>query len=179
MEGVLRHQGYLPGAVARMAHSPQALNGFLQMSALFETTTLRPVEREVHVMTDTQPTDAQPFSRVISSEDGGTSYSNGQLDRSSQKVSEGVPPMLAGPVPACGDAIYLCRGAYDSTPHPTPRRQWVIMLRGTIRVTVTDGESREFSPGELLLLEDTTATGHVTEGIGDPPFEGLFLPSPD
>jgi uncharacterized cupin superfamily protein len=52
------------------------------------------------------------------------------------------------------------------------------MLRGTIRVTVTNGESREFSAGDLLLLEDTTGLGHITAGVGDPPFEGLFLPAP-
>jgi uncharacterized cupin superfamily protein len=123
-------------------------------------------------------TDTQPFSRIVSGEDGRTSFSDGEVDLTAQRVADGVPPMLAGPLPASGDAIYLRSGAYDSTPHPTPRRQWVIMLRGTIRVTVTDGESRQFSPGDLLLLEDTTGIGHVTEGVGEPPFEGLFLPVP-
>jgi uncharacterized cupin superfamily protein len=129
-------------------------------------------------MSDTRQAGSQPFSRIATAEDGGTFFADGQVDLSAQRVADGVPPMLAGPLPAAGDAIYLRSGAYDSTPHPTPRRQWVIMLRGTIRVTVTDGESREFSPGDLLLLEDTTGTGHVTEGVGDPPFEGLFLPAP-
>jgi AhpD family alkylhydroperoxidase len=51
MEAVLKHQGYLPAAVARLAGSPQLLNGFLQISGLFETTTLEPIAREVLIMT--------------------------------------------------------------------------------------------------------------------------------
>ena len=43
--------GYLPAAVARMAESPELLNGFLTASGLFERTTLDPVAREVLIMT--------------------------------------------------------------------------------------------------------------------------------
>ena len=43
--------GYLPTPVARMAESPQLLEGFLKLSGLFESTTLAPLEREVLIMT--------------------------------------------------------------------------------------------------------------------------------
>ncbi|MFC4855146.1 carboxymuconolactone decarboxylase family protein [Actinophytocola glycyrrhizae] len=43
--------GYLPAAVARLAGSPQLLDGFLKLSAMFETTSLDPVERETVIMT--------------------------------------------------------------------------------------------------------------------------------
>jgi AhpD family alkylhydroperoxidase len=43
--------GYLPAAVARMATSPELLDGFLKLSATFESTTLDPLAREVVVMT--------------------------------------------------------------------------------------------------------------------------------
>ncbi len=43
--------GYLPAAVARMAESPELLNGFLTASGLFERTSLDPVAREVLIMT--------------------------------------------------------------------------------------------------------------------------------
>ena len=51
MEATTRQLGYLPTAVARMASSPELLDGFLKMSALFDTTTLEPIAREVVVMT--------------------------------------------------------------------------------------------------------------------------------
>ncbi|HEX5407024.1 MAG TPA: carboxymuconolactone decarboxylase family protein [Pseudonocardiaceae bacterium] len=46
-----QHLGYLPAAVARMATAPQLLDGFLKLSAAFETTTLDPLAREVVIMT--------------------------------------------------------------------------------------------------------------------------------
>jgi len=43
--------GYLPAAMARLATSPQMLDGFLKLTAIFETTALDPLAREVVVMT--------------------------------------------------------------------------------------------------------------------------------
>jgi AhpD family alkylhydroperoxidase len=43
--------GYLPAPVARMAASPELLDGFLRLSAIFESSTLNPLAREVVVMT--------------------------------------------------------------------------------------------------------------------------------
>jgi len=43
--------GYLPSAVARMAEAPPLLDGFLKLSALFETTSLDPLARETLIMT--------------------------------------------------------------------------------------------------------------------------------
>jgi AhpD family alkylhydroperoxidase len=45
------HLGYLPAAMARMAASPQLTEGFLKLTAIFDSTTLDPLAREVLVMT--------------------------------------------------------------------------------------------------------------------------------
>ncbi|WP_229871557.1 carboxymuconolactone decarboxylase family protein [Streptomyces longisporoflavus] len=51
MERTAAAFGKTPSAVARLAESPELLNGFLELSAAFERTTLEPVAREVVVMT--------------------------------------------------------------------------------------------------------------------------------
>jgi AhpD family alkylhydroperoxidase len=51
MTGVAREFGYLPAGVARMAGSPQLLDGFLRLNGMFERSTLDPLAREVIVMT--------------------------------------------------------------------------------------------------------------------------------
>ena len=51
MTATADRRGYLPSAVALMAESPHLLEGFLKLSALFETTSLAQVEREVLIMT--------------------------------------------------------------------------------------------------------------------------------
>jgi len=45
------HLGYLPAGMARMAASPQLVDGFLKLTAIFESAALEPVAREVVVMT--------------------------------------------------------------------------------------------------------------------------------
>jgi len=51
MAAVTGKQGYLPAAVALLAESPEALEGFLRISGTFEACTLDPLAREVVIMT--------------------------------------------------------------------------------------------------------------------------------
>lgn len=57
---------------------------------------------------------------------------------------------------------------YDYTWHTAPRRQYIIMLSGTVEITVGDGSQRTFGPGSILLAEDTSGRGHIsrtTDGV--------------
>ena len=45
------HLGYLPAGMARMAASPQLIDGFLKLTAIFDSSALDPVAREVVIMT--------------------------------------------------------------------------------------------------------------------------------
>jgi AhpD family alkylhydroperoxidase len=51
MTAMVTHLGYLPTATARWASSPQLLDAFGRLSALFDATSLDPVARETVVMT--------------------------------------------------------------------------------------------------------------------------------
>ncbi|WP_432588337.1 carboxymuconolactone decarboxylase family protein [Streptomyces sp. HD1123-B1] len=51
MEATVKHLGHLSPAVARMAESPELLEGFLTLSGAFERTTLDPLAREVLILT--------------------------------------------------------------------------------------------------------------------------------
>ncbi len=43
-----------------------------------------------------------------------------------------------------------------------PRRQHFCTVHGEYEVTASDGTTRRFPAGSLLLLEDTTSKGHAT-----------------
>ena len=49
--------------------------------------------------------------------------------------------------------------------HPS-RRQYLFVIDGRMEVSVGDGSSRQFQPGDVLLAEDMTGQGHVTKSIG-------------
>ncbi|UCG73899.1 MAG: cupin domain-containing protein [Chromatiales bacterium] len=60
--------------------------------------------------------------------------------------------------------------------HPAPRRQFAFILQGTVEVTVGDGEARRFSPGDVVLLEDTTGRGHTTRVVSDEDHVAVMVP---
>ena len=55
--------------------------------------------------------------------------------------------------------------AYDFDFHNTPHRQYIILLDGKIEIETSLGEKRQFSAGEILLMEDTTGKGHKTRNL--------------
>lgn len=117
------------------------------------------------------------YTRVVSTQDGGSAFEDADLLLSEQRINDGVPPMFLGALGSAPGAIFLRFSAFDSEPHPAAGLQWVIMLRGAIEVRVSDGAARRFGPGDLVLATDTSGEGHVTLTVGDPPFEALIIPS--
>jgi quercetin dioxygenase-like cupin family protein len=128
------------------------------------------VEQPVH------SSELMRFTKIARTEDGGSAFEVGEIALERRHVTDGVPAMSIGGVPSGGGVQFVHSAAFDSSAHPAPREQWVVMLRGTIEVTVSDGSRRRFGPGDLVLAADTTGTGHVTTGVGDPPYEALFIP---
>ena len=63
-------------------------------------------------------------------------------------------------------------GWAGETPHPVPRRQVFFVAQGDCEVTASDGDTRRFPPGSVLLIEDTYGKGHSTHVIGE---EGLLV----
>ena len=44
--------------------------------------------------------------------------------------------------------------------HNAPRRQMLCMLQGQGEIRTSDGDTKVFKPGDMLLVEDTTGKGH-------------------
>jgi quercetin dioxygenase-like cupin family protein len=50
--------------------------------------------------------------------------------------------------------------------HNAPRAWYLIVLQGMSEVTTSDGQVRQFGPGSVVLLDDTTGKGHQTRAVG-------------
>lgn len=116
------------------------------------------------------------YTRIVRTDDGGSTFEDAELQLTEQQVADGVPPMFVGGLSSSAGVVLLRSAAFDSDPHPAPSRQWVVMLRGAIEVEVSDGTRRRFGPGDLVLVTDTTGSGHSTFAVGDPPVEALWVP---
>jgi hypothetical protein len=76
-----------------------------------------------------------------------------------------APPMAPVPVsaPLPAERVVFFHGPQAEEAgawHPAPRRQLVIVLSGMVEITVSDGETRTFTPGAVLLAEDLHGRGH-------------------
>jgi quercetin dioxygenase-like cupin family protein len=56
--------------------------------------------------------------------------------------------------------------------HPAPRKQYVMVLSGTMEVEAGDGERRTSTARSVLLVTDVDGRGHRTNALGS---EGVFL----
>jgi quercetin dioxygenase-like cupin family protein len=59
-----------------------------------------------------------------------------------------------------------------------PAPQFVAVLSGTMVLTVSNGESRYFTRGEMVLLQDVTGQGHTTRTQGHEPCRTLVITLP-
>ena len=48
-------------------------------------------------------------------------------------------------------------------PHPAPRRMIFVTVQGEYQIEATDGATRKFPTGSVLLIEDTIGVGHSTK----------------
>ena len=105
-------------------------------------------------------------------------YADGEGESHFEDVTAAMEPMdFAPPAPPLNVAslggaseLSLVGGGSDwggTTVHPSPTRQVLCYLAGRVEVTASDGETREFGPGSLMLLEDTSGKGHATRVLTD------------
>ncbi len=66
-------------------------------------------------------------------------------------------------------------GDYDLDFHNAPRRQYIINLEGGVEITVGDGTSRVFGPGDVFLVEDTTGQGHISRAVNNQPRKSIYV----
>jgi hypothetical protein len=115
-------------------------------------------------------------SRIVS-EDGGPS-------RFEDVDVPLVPVAYAPPAPAFelseaigASAMLLSTmpAGYTSDWHPSPARQWFLLLAGELEVETGVGETRRVTAGDAVLVEDVTGPGHRTRVVGDVPARGAFV----
>jgi hypothetical protein len=100
-------------------------------------------------------------TRIFTGDDGESHFADVEIALS----NEGAIGWLSDLIPATGMILRKTDEDYDYTWHTAPRRQYVLLLKGGVEIEVGDGEVRRFSPGEVLLVEDTHGRGHRSRNV--------------
>ena len=62
--------------------------------------------------------------------------------------------------------------------HVTPRRQYLITLKGRVEIEVGGGKKVTAGPGSVLLIEDLTGKGHRAKVVSDDEWHVMFISLP-
>jgi len=90
-------------------------------------------------------------------------------------VEERRGSKLSKRLPATGVIFRETKAENSLDWHNAPRRQYIVNLDAGVRLTASDGESRVIGAGEVILVEDTTGKGHLSQGL-DKLRHSLFIP---
>lgn len=115
------------------------------------------------------------YTRLFCSQDNESHFETITTDLGKVDGAPPAPPSFAKANPASRmvfagfDRGWGTQDLQARTFHPTPAAQFVVYLQGTMSITVTDGETRHFGPGDVLRVEDTApCKGHISV-VGDRP----------
>ena len=111
------------------------------------------------------------YTRIYSDEQGESHFEWEEIPLSQQ----GIVGHLSDMFPVKSMQFRESPADYDWDYHNAPQRQFIILLDGIIEITTSVGESRIFSGGDILLVEDTTGKGHKTRNIEKKLRKSIFI----
>lgn len=85
---------------------------------------------------------------------------------------------VSAPEPARQMMFLRLRSGWDEPIHPTPVRQKLVCVAGSVRVTASDGAARDIGVGDVWHMEDLHGKGHHTRVTGDEDFEAVIVQFP-
>lgn len=109
--------------------------------------------------------------RMWTGEDGNSLFEEGLVD-----LAAGMHGDFAGkPVPAVELSFQETRagGSYEWHRDPVPR--FVLTLSGTLEFETKSGATFTIRPGDILLAQDNTGSGHRWRLIGDDPWRRAYV----
>lgn len=109
--------------------------------------------------------------RLWTGDDGASHVEIGTLAVDVGRNADLVSPNL----PATHVTLEETAGGGALAWHTAPVRQLVVTLAGTLQFSTRDGEEFTLNPGDVLLAEDTTGSGHQWRLVGTDPWRRMYV----
>jgi len=112
--------------------------------------------------------DAIGYLRISADANGCSHFEKKAIAMEARDYAPPAPPLnTSTPQPADKTLFLELPVGWYGGWHPTPVRQWLILMSGTCEFETGDGERTVCKAGDVVLLDDTTGRGHQTKVIGD------------
>jgi len=117
------------------------------------------------------------YTRIVVDENGDSHFSSGEIPMALGSYAQPEPKLgLSKTYAASTATLFSAPPGYFGDWHTAIRKQFLFHLSGTSEIVVSDGETRRFGPGDIVLVEDTTGKGHTARSVGDEDILILAVP---
>ena len=107
------------------------------------------------------------YARIFVDDNGCSHFEDCTLPLETRDFAPPTTPLeVSALMPAEGFAVLRFAPGWSGPWHPSPYRQWIFMLSGSVTVSVGDGTERTLSTGDVVLLDDVGTKGHLTRVDG-------------
>jgi hypothetical protein len=117
--------------------------------------------------------------RIYADEDGESHFEEVEFAFQQADFVPPAPPVLMTAFEsATSYGFELVHPGWRGDWHPVPQRLLAVYLSGAGTMQASDGEIRDLQPGTILLAEDTSGKGHISEVTGEDDMLVLVLMLP-
>ena len=109
--------------------------------------------------------------RIWTAEDGNSRFEEGIINMPRGERGD----VLSGTFPVASISFRETRAGGAFEWHDAPVRQFVVTLSGTLDFQTRAGAHFILRPGDILLAEDTTGSGHSWRLIDDEPWRRAYV----
>ena len=108
------------------------------------------------------------YQKLYTVDDGESHFADVEIDLALTEYAPPAPPLsLSTFTPATQFGFMNAPAGWSSEWHAASARSVFFVLSGEWEVTASDGESRRFPQGSVLLVEDTRGKGHSSRVVSD------------
>ena len=110
------------------------------------------------------------YLRIYADSDGCSHFQSSRIELKQNDYAPPATPLNTSSLESAEASIFLeLPVGWHGDWHPTPVRQWLILMTGECEFEVGDGERCRRKAGDVVMLDDTIGKGHRTQVIGDIP----------
>lgn len=110
------------------------------------------------------------YLRIYADEQGCSHFETGTIVLDAKNYAPPAPSLNTSTTEPADKSVFLELpvGWYGDW-HPTPVRQWLILMTGECEFEAGDAEKVIRKAGDVVMLDDLTGKGHQTKVLGDVP----------
>jgi quercetin dioxygenase-like cupin family protein len=142
------------------------MNKLLQTVILFSLFTVPPTMSADEI--SQAPPNNVKYTRIVVDAAGDSHFAEAEVPMVLASYAQPEPKVGLSPTyEASSVTFFSAPPGYFGDWHTAVRKQFLFHLSGSAEIVVSDGESRIFRTGDILLVEDTTGKGHTARIVGD------------